>query len=247
MENEVQAVETPIETSTPQDEVSNEQVDAPDQADAPPPVVEKMIPQSQVNKIAAREARAAYEKGQREAQARYEREIQANQKPIDTQAPTIGGMPQYSPEQLQKAIREQAHMMTQEAIINKIANEFETKIENAKLEDSEFEDKYEALNMTAHPKTILWVNELENTADVIREMADNPVKYANILTLANNGLDKAAQKELQKISASIKANKVALSAKQPNEPLSHLKSSNIGSDNGDSSVEDFMKMSWLRG
>ena len=251
MVDEVQSIDAPVEASIPQEQVSDvQQVDAPVQAESntQEPVAEKMIPQSQVNKIAAKEARAAYEKGQREAQARYEREMQdrMNQNQPAQQSSTVGGMQQYTQEQIQNMIREQAHKMSQEAVINKIAQDFEAKIENAKLEDPEFEEKYDALNMVAHPKTILWVNALENTTDVIKDMADNPAKYANIIMFSNSGLDHLAQKELQKLSASIKANKAAQNIKQPNAPLDHIKSSGIGMDNGNS-VEDFMNMSWLRG
>ena len=55
-------------------EVSQESNNAPSVESAPQAPAEKMIPQSQVNRIAARESREAAEKARIDERARFERE-----------------------------------------------------------------------------------------------------------------------------------------------------------------------------
>jgi ABC-type hemin transport system substrate-binding protein len=109
--------------------------------------------------------------------------------------------------------------------------------------DPEFAKLYDAMNIEAHPDLIIWMSGMDNKASVVKEMASNPTKFTNILMLARSGSTGLAKMELEKISASIKANQEAQkNAKSIDSPLSQLKPSNISSDNGDMSVSDYRLM-----
>ena len=86
-------------------------------------------------------------------------------------------------------------------------------------------------------------NNMENTADVMKELLDNPMKMGNLLTLQFTQ-PRLAQKAMIDLSNSIKTNQDALAEEaQARDPISQIKpSQNAGMDNGAMSVSDFRKM-----
>jgi septation ring formation regulator EzrA len=87
------------------------------------------------------------------------------------------------------------------------------------------------------------VNDMENTGDIMKEVLDNPHKLSQILSDIQDQ-PYLAQKNLQKLSASIKQNMSAKAEEaQARDPYSQLKPSpTAGMDNGSMSVSDFRKM-----
>jgi len=87
------------------------------------------------------------------------------------------------------------------------------------------------------------VNDMENTGDIMKEVLDNPHKLSQILSDIQDQ-PYLAQKNLQKLSASIKQNMAAKAEEaQARDPYSQLKPSpTAGMDNGSMSVSDFRKM-----
>lgn len=203
---------------------------------------EKMFPQSHVQAIAAKEARKAEERAEARVRAEYESRAQA---PDHTQ--TMGGMPQMSPDQLQRAIRQEAFNMSQEHQAKQIEQGWLSAMEAEKAADPEFADLYEAIGIEQQPGLIIAMAGMENKAQVVKDLAKNPSKYANILTLANGGSPRLAQTELNKLSASIKANQEALKQPKVDAPLSQIRASNIGGDDGNLSTSDYRSQDWLRG
>lgn len=235
------AVETEIQASeTPAVETTETQVEA------PPVVQEKMIPQSQVSKIAAREARQAAEKTRQQMLAEFERQqVAKDVEPAQQQ--NMGGMPQINPEQMEQYVLQAAHRMSTKMTADKMAADFESKIK-AEIElDPDFGDLYDSLNISQHPELVIWMNGMDNSAKVVKDLANNPSKFANILMLAKSNMGALAQRELTKLSESIKVNQAAQSQPKVKEPLDQLSPSSIGTGNGELSVSDFMKMDWLRG
>jgi hypothetical protein len=198
---------------------------------------EKLVPQHVVDKVVGTRVKEAYERAKRDAIA----EMQKTSQPAN-HTESMGGMTQLSPEQLEQKIQEVAWKMSQQAVANKIAQDFEGKIEAAKKDDPQFDEAYRKLNLERHPELILWTNGLDNTAKVIKDIADNPTKLSQILMLAQSGFPQLAQQELTKLSASIKANEAAQKQPEANEPLSQIKPSNVGVDNGAMTVSDFRKI-----
>lgn len=214
--------------------------------EAPPP--EKMIPQSQVSKIAAREARQAAEKARNEVRQEYER-LQVQQAAAPEQpASQMGGIPQMSSDQVQQLVMQAAHRISTQTMADQMAKDFESKIKAEIDADPDFGDLYDSLNIGNHPELVIWMNGMDNSAKVVKDLANNPTKFANILMLAKSGMPQLAQKELSKLHDSIKVNQAALAQPKAKEPLDQLSPSSVGVGNGENmSVSDYQKQSWLRG
>lgn len=210
---------------------------------------EKMFTQSQTQAIAAKEARKAEEKAEARLRAEYEsRMAQSQQQPHQQQ--NIGGMQQPSPEDIQRLIRQEAFTMSREHQAKQIEQDWLSAMDAEKSADPDFADLYDAIGIEQQPGLILAMVGMENKAKVVKDLAQNPSKYANILMLANGAAPKLAQMELNKLSASIKANEDAKKQPKVDAPLTHLKASNIGGDDGNystMSTSDFRNQPWLRG
>ena len=211
-----------------------------------PPQAEKVFNQSQVQAIAAKEARKAAERA--EARVRAEYESRQPQQQQQAQPSSMGGIQQQSPEDIQRMIRQEAFNMSREHQAQQIEHTWKSAMEAEKETDPEFADLYDAIGIEAQPGLIIAMAGMDNKAQVVKDLAKNPSKYANILTLANGGSPRLAQMELNKLSASIKTNVEAMKKPKVDAPLSHVKASNIGGDDGkDMSVSDYMNQDWLRG
>lgn len=210
--------------------------------------VEKMLPQSQVSKIAAREAREAAERTRAEMTAQFERERaawsqqQTSQPQMPNQGGNLGGMKQYSEAELGQMIEQKVQHLSNLEMGRRIETEYKQKINNEIQKDPEFAELYDALNIEQHPDLVLLVNQLDNTAAVVKDIARNPAKFSNVLMLARSGSPRLAHIELTKLSKSIQANEAAQNQPKAPEPLGQMKPSNIGADNGEMTVSDFRKI-----
>ena len=244
MDNE-QSIDSGVQIQAPIEQpVQSESVTAesPKQAQA-----EKMFTQSQLQAIAAKEARKAEEKTEARLRAEYENRMAQSQQ---RQSQSIGGIQQTSPEEIQRMIRQEAFNMSREHQAKTIEQDWLSAMDAEKMSDPEFADLYDAIGIEKQPGLILAMTGMDNKAKVVKDLANNPSKYANILTLANGGSPKLAQMELNKLSASIKANEGAMKQPKVDAPLSQIRASNIGGDDGNystMSTTDFRSQSWLRG
>jgi hypothetical protein len=209
--------------------------------------VEKMFTQSQLQAIAAKESRKAEEKAEARVRAEYESRMT---QPQQTQSQSMGGIQQTSQEEIQRMIRQEAYNMSRQHQANEIEQNWLSAMEAEKIADPEFADLYDAIGIEQQPGLVLAMSGMENKAQVVKDLAKNPSKYANILTLANGGSPKLAMMELNKLSSSIKTNEEARKQPKVDAPLSQIRASNIGGDDGNystMSTTDFRSQSWLRG
>lgn len=214
------------------------------QTHEPSTKTEGFLPQSQVDHIVGKARKDAYAKAKADALAEYQRNPQSSQTSTST---NIGGMEQVTPERIEQMIQDASDKRARETYANKVANDFLGKMEAGKSKYADFDDTVNALNLPMAPEIVDWANGLDNTADVVYEIAKNPTKFTTILNLARGGFGTLAQRELQKLSQSIKQNESAADqAKSVNEPLSQIRPSTVGTDNGKMTVRDLRKQSWLR-
>jgi hypothetical protein len=82
------------------------------------------------------------------------------------------------------------------------------------------------------------LNFADNAADVIYDIANNPLKLSNFRRLAMEVSPQAAFNEMRNLSESIKRNQAGTQEKAPNPPLSQIKASVTGADNGSSTIAD---------
>lgn len=223
MSEEIQGMDTVTSDATPAPEVPIVGETATKEADAASTVdvtteQEKMIPQSQVNKLMARQKREAEERTRREYEQRQQSAAMAqNNTPLTAQ-------------QTYELVQRQ--FLTQKA--QEIEQQFRQKIDAATYSDPEFADLYDSLNLENNPSLgplVMWANEMDNTADVLKEIAKNPAKFANILMLLQSA-PALAKREMAALSSSIKTNREALKQKQAKPPLEQLKPSTTVTSSG---------------
>lgn len=205
-----------------------------------PQVSEEMIPKSRVNQIVAEEKARAKAKAEREMREQFsksqEQQSQGN----------MGGIPQFSEEHIRKMVLDEADKAARMEIAKRIIEEFQGKLELGANKYSDFTETVQALELAKYPELVHLSNSLDNTADVLYDIAKNPSKFANVLVLSTRS-PQLARNELNKLSNSIKLNEQAQNVSRPAEPLSQLRASTTGRDSGELSVRDFKKMPWLRG
>lgn len=219
------------------------------------PVDEMQVPvfnRIQVADVVKREKQKAFEKGRRAAMQELQAQQQQQQQEPQ-QGGSLGGMQQFSQADIERMIQEQATRATQEHIQQQLAqmkqeqmvNSFVQKMQVAEQQYPGLEQELNQLNYN-DPRIhafIGMVNDFENTGEIMKEVLDNPYKLSQILSDIQDQ-PYLAQKNLQKLSASIKQNQQAKAEEaQARDPYSQLKpSTSAGMDNGNMSVADYRKM-----
>jgi hypothetical protein len=242
----MEEVENIVETETNTNPETQEQESA--------PVNDLQTPrfnQIQMNDVVKREREKAFEKGRKAAM--QELQAQQQQQMQQPEGQSLGGMQQFSQADIERMIQEQATRATQEHIQTQLAemkqqqmvNSFVQKMQVAEQQYPGLEQELNQLNYS-DPRIhafIGMVNDFENTGEIMKEVLDNPYKLSQILSDIQDQ-PYLAQKNLQKLSASIKQNMAAKQEEaQARDPYSQLKpSTSAGMDNGNMSVSDFRKM-----
>lgn len=213
---------------------------------------EQMLPQSKVNELIGREKTAAeargYEKAKREAMANVNNNVQPEQNVQQVQS--MGGIKQSSPDEIRRQVREEMNLQQQQAHNYQVANTFLQKLSLGAGKYNDFKDvvpdQFLESFVQQAPAVFHLTNSVDNTADVMYELAKNPEKIISLRDIAAMN-PAAAQRKMQELAASIKVNEQALKQPNANEPLSQIKPSTVGTDNGSMTVSDYKKVDWLRG
>jgi hypothetical protein len=205
---------------------------------------ERTFRQSEVGSIVNRARREEREKLQREYEAKSTIQTPQQSAPEAAKALDIEAIKKEAADSTRQTMQQEREKMEAE----RIANEFNSKMDKGKDKYKDFDEKIGDLNLQGMLPAIHWANSMDNTADIMYEFADKPEKLAVIMNLANTGQGQLAYKKLQALSSSIKANQAAKDQTQPRAPLSQLNSSNVAPDNGDNlDVASLQKQPWLRG
>lgn len=211
-----------------------------------------MLNKATVSKIVERERLKAFAKGKQEALMELQQQQQAPQEsaqaPAQAAAPQqLGGMQQMSAADIERMIAERAPQLLQDHV-NEMRNKqtvdsFVSKMQAAEAKHPGLEAKLNDLDYSTMAPVISMANDMENTADIMKELLDNPMKMGNLMTLMYTQ-PKMANKAMMELSNSIKTNQEALAQeKQAQDPMSQLKpSTSAGMDNSAMSVSDFRKM-----
>lgn len=209
------------------------------------PVAEKMVPQSVVDNAIKRAKYDAEQRGVSRERSRWESQ--------QAQSPAIGGITQddirrIAAEESDKVVKaEQQNYQRQmyDAAGKKIAGEFRAKLEEGRGKYDDFDDVVGAVPFAKYPHTVALANNSELTADIMYELANNPVKLQTIENLArDSGEDpRLAMRAMNQLVDSIKINQQAKNTQHANAPLTQIRHSPTNND-GDSSrsVKDFQKI-----
>lgn len=221
---------------------------------------EKMIPASRVNDIVKARTHEAAEKARAEAKLEYERKMEQMQNTQQSQQaqPSMGGMQADDMARIRQQIMDQLREEQQKAQadaaqkayqdeMNGIADSYFKKIDGAVERHPDIREMSAKFKPEAFPQLTFLLAKMDDAPDIVKEFVANPYKIANIDYLARTNPD-LAMSELKKLSDSIQANIQAQAGmKSANAPLSQIKPSTVGSDNGAKSIRDLRKSRMLRG
>jgi len=213
----------------------------------------------QMQDVVKREKQKAFERGKREAmmelqaqqqqpEVAQQQEQPTQQQPQQQGGGSFGGMQQYSQADIERIIKEQAPRMLNEHVQQlkneHTVNSFVNKMQQAESKYPGIQEKLNDLDYSTIAPMIQMANDQPNTADIMQELLDNPMKMGNLMMLMHSQ-PRLAQKAMQDLSGSIKTNEDAKSqAAQANDPLSKLRPSTSAglADESTVSVNDLRKL-----
>jgi hypothetical protein len=202
---------------------------------------EKLLKQSEVNELVGRSKHEAYTKGLRDAQAATPPQAAT---PV---AQSMGGMPQVTEDHVRQMIADEHQKQTHMAAVHNVLSNFANQMGTAKSKYSDFDETVGNLgDLKNIPHVVQLAAESGMAGDVMYELGRNPGKVATLTTLAYVNPD-LAKYEMKKLTDSIKTNQDSSKAPDIAEPLSQVKPSAVGTDNGSNSVRDLRRKSWARG
>ncbi len=227
------------------------------------PAEERTFKQSDVNEIASRRASEAVERYKREtsmASHNYQPPQQQQYQPPQQQQQYAPPPPSISQDEIKRLAQEEfqrsrsewekdSQAKAQEQDAQRIASEFFTKVGAGEGGIQEFEKVIgdAGLDLRAIPYHVQLANMVENTKEVMIELAKNPSKIGAIQNLIDIDLragrqPRLALTEMKRLSESIKSNKQAANFRDAQAPLSQLRPSNAGTDNkGPLTVSDYKR------
>lgn len=219
---------------------------------------EKMIPQSRVEEL----IRERLHRKENRLRQEHEREKaawqQTQQESQNTQNVGMGGTNYISPDQIQRmvedATRKQQESLTREWLnyqsqqeSENLARSFIGKIQNANEKYADFNNKVGELQLDKLPEIVRLANAVENTQDVIYDLANNPGKMGNLLSLAKDpDTYHLAEIAMRRLSDSIRENESAKNVRHASDPLKPIKPSLTGIDNGSNGVRGLRAQPWLK-
>lgn len=239
--NETQQVETPVQVEQAE-QVQQVQQEPESAQESQAKKAERLFTRDEVAKISNTVKNETYEKARREALEELKRDQELSR---TQQQQSQSSQVSSNEEQTRRMINEEVERRAQRLEAEKIVSEFSQKLTAGKEKYSDFNETIGLLNLPQNTHLVQWANGLDNTADVLYEIAKHPSKFANLQMLAATAPHMAVQ-EMMSLSKSIKQNEDAVKQKSPSQPLSQVKPSNTGTDNGSMTVRDYKKASWLK-
>lgn len=211
----------------------------------------KSFSQEEVNRIAAQRAARAAETARREAEQRYQQELEALNAKREQHVAQVSR--EVDADALYQQVQERFNREMQERQLKdqmtQVANNYLSKVAQAKNNYEDFDEVTKDFDPTAFPQLTFLLSGIENAGDVLYDLSKNPMKLAGIDRLAERN-PKLAQAELLKLARSINENRQALAEAQTQnvlEPLDRLNPSRVAGSNGKMSIRDLRSQPWLRG
>lgn len=206
---------------------------------------ERVFKQSEVNEIVKRAKNEAVNSYRR---INAEQPDYAQQKYGDSPAPKaqfdedhyrkIAGE---EAKRLFEGVRQDALRQSQEDAAKRTVQNFYAKTSRGKEKYQDFDQVTGDVDLGKFPNVVQLVADfVENSEDFFYEISKDRMKLAQLEWLAERSPNDAIT-QAKRLSQSIKDNNEALKMKHAKEPLSQMRPSNIGTDNGALSVSDYRK------
>lgn len=213
---------------------------------------EKLVPQSQVNKLIGSAKEKAAEAARREVEQKYQRELEALNAQRSSPTKNEGSAEIDEDALYQKFTQRLQNQMQEENMknhITRIGNTYSSKIEQGKSAYEDFDEVTKDYDPAQSAHLTVLLSDIDNPADVLYEINSNPTKLVVLDQLART-MPKKAMSELLKISKSISDNKQAqaeASSSRISDPLDRLSPSKVSGSNGKMSITDLRSQPWMRG
>jgi hypothetical protein len=121
-----------------------------------------------------------------------------------------------------------------------IVQTFWNKISPGREKYQDFEKVTSDIEYSQFPHVVQLLAQADNAHDILYSFGNDRIKMAQLEYLASKS-PRDAFVQMQRLSQSIKDNEAASKIKTPNEPLSKLRPSNLGTDSGVMTVSDYRK------
>lgn len=233
-----QGIDTSSTSSTPAESTGSTQSSS-----------EKLFRQSEVNEIVKKVKHGAVEDFKRMSAERPDYTQQKYGEPYTSSQPTSRSETYLSPDDVRRLAAEESQRLrdewladaqrkTQEQGAQKIVNEFFTKLSTGKEKYQDYDNVVGNVDYGRFPNVVQLLNGfIDNTADVMYELGKDRTKLAVLEQLATLSPNDAII-QAQRLSQSIKDNESVGKVRMPNEPLSQIKPSITGADNGGKGIRD---------
>ncbi len=213
---------------------------------------EKLLPQTEVNNLVGAAKQRGYEKGRKDLMQEMQTQQTQSQpaaQPVPATQAQANFQPQpiaQNPDDIRRIAQEeiarqhqaamQAYMQSQQnAEGQRIYNELNSKFSDAKAKDPTSVDFQQVLqDFHQNPEILRWANSVDNVADVIKNLQENPGKIGTLASLKNMP-ENYGVSAIKQISDSLKQNQSAEQSPKAPEPLSQIRPSNVGVGNGNGS------------
>jgi hypothetical protein len=212
------------------------------------------LSQEQVNRIVAREKSRAAEAARREAESKYQQELEKLQQIRQSQAERNDNVSRdVDADAIYQQVQERFNAKMQEEQMRKqmeeVASNYLRRVEDGKKAYADFEEVTKEFDPTAFPQLTFLLSGIENAGDVLYDISKNPMKLAALDRIAEKN-PRLAQNELQKLAKSIAENKQAqmdAQYQQAPDPLDRLSPTRISGDRKINTISDLRNQDWLRG
>lgn len=218
-------------------------------ATAPGTSEERTLKQSEVNDLVRRAKSDAVESYKRKAETQPSYETYGEGRPALanpnlSQTMSDDRVRQVAAEEAQRHIenvRKEAYEKSQNESAQRTVQNFYNKVLTAREKYQDFDKVTSDIDLQRFPNVVqLLGDHIENAGDVLYDLGKNRMKMASLEQLAQMS-PRDAIAEAKRYSDSIRENEAAGKVRLPNEPLSQLRPSNTGTDNGAMSVGDYRK------
>lgn len=136
---------------------------------------------------------------------------------------------------------QEAQARNQEELAQRTVQNFRNKVDAGRSKYEDFDKVTGDIDIVAFPNVVqLLADYIDNSGDVLYALGKDLTKMELLESMASRS-PKSAITQVQRLAESLKQNDAAKNVKFPNEPLSQLRPSNTGMDNGAMSVADYRK------
>jgi hypothetical protein len=224
----------------------NENVNAGESTANPEAVAQepKVLQQHEINALVGGAKQKGFEKGYQQAKAELMQNGMGNAAPA---AQPVASQNVQMPSQLQneatirqiaqdefnrKQQESQAVLIQQQNVAKgqEILNSLKTKSTTAASKYDDFNKVVDPdfNNFANAPEVLMYANMTDNPGEVLYDLAKNPMKIANLVTLHRLQMGPQAFTEIKKLSDSIKVNEMSGQQPKPKAPLSQISPSTVG-------------------